>query len=75
MNITTYQAEFIIELLYQAGWIDDPDELIGDYQKQEGTPAAIEKANMIDDLISKLNDTVPYGAQVPVHKKIIEYVK
>ncbi len=75
MNISTYQAEFIIELLYQAGWIDNPAELIGDYQQQEGTPSAIERANMIDNLIEKLNDKVPYGAQVPGKKKIIEYVK
>ncbi len=75
MNLSTYHAEFIIELLYQAGWIDDPDELIGDYQRQEGTPAAIDKANMIDTLIEKLNDTVPYGAQIPNTKKVIDYVR
>lgn len=54
-TLTKQNAELIYELLTNAGWMDDADELLADVVDSEGKEAAIEKMNEINNLINMIN--------------------
>ena len=54
-TLTKQNAELIYELLTNAGWMDDADELLADVVDGEGKEAAIEKMNEINNLINMIN--------------------
>jgi hypothetical protein len=54
-TMTKQNAELIYELLTNAGWMDDADELLADVVDGEGKEAAIEKMNEINNLINMIN--------------------
>ena len=54
-TLTKQNAELIYELLTNAGWMDDADELLADVVDSDGKEAAIEKMNEINNLINMIN--------------------
>ena len=54
-TLTKQNAELIYELLTNAGWMDDADELLADVVDGEGKEAATEKMNEINNLINMIN--------------------
>ena len=54
-NMTKQNAELIEELLTNAGWMDDADELLYSIVDDEGVDAAKEKSQEIKDLINLIN--------------------
>jgi len=57
MNIQ--QASLIAELLSNAGWLDDGDELFLDHLDGLGIELTKQKAKTIDSLIKQINVLVP----------------
>ena len=53
--MTKQNAELIYELLTNAGWMDDADELLADVVDSDGKEAAVEKMNEINNLINMIN--------------------
>ena len=53
--MTKDNAFLIYELLCNAGWMDDADELLADLVDNEGVDAAKEKSQEIKDLINLIN--------------------
>ena len=54
-NMTKQNAELIEELLTNAGWMDDADELLYSIVDDEGVDAAKEKSQEVKDLINLIN--------------------
>lgn len=54
-KMTKENAELIYELLCNAGWMDDADELLYSIVDYEGVDAAKEKSQEIKDLINLIN--------------------
>jgi phage terminase large subunit-like protein len=54
-KMTKENAFLIYELLCNAGWIDDADELLAYIVDEEGVDAAKEKSQEIKDLINLIN--------------------
>lgn len=54
-KMTKENAELIYELLCNAGWMDDADELLYSIVDDEGVDAAKEKSQEIKDLINLIN--------------------
>lgn len=52
-------APLIAELLVNAGWIDDGDELIRDIWAIEGRDVAMEKAKEVEALVAIVNAELP----------------
>lgn len=52
-------APLIAELLVNAGWADDGDELIADVQENCGYDAAYEKAVEVEALVETINPFLP----------------
>ncbi|MNH30585.1 hypothetical protein D3C87_1543590 [compost metagenome] len=52
-------APLIAELLVNAGWADDGDELITDHQNEAGYDAAKEKAIEVETLVATINEFLP----------------
>jgi hypothetical protein len=54
-NMTKQNAELIEELLTNAGWMDDADELLYSIVDDEGVDAAKQKSQEVKDLINLIN--------------------
>jgi hypothetical protein len=54
-TLTKQNAELIYELLTNAGWMDDADELLADIVDNEGKKAAKQKMKEVNGLISFIN--------------------
>jgi hypothetical protein len=54
-KMTKQNAELIEELLTNAGWMDDADELLYSIVDDEGVDAAKEKSQGVKDLINLIN--------------------
>ncbi len=54
-TLTKQNAELIYELLTNAGWMDDADELLADLVDNEGVEVAEQKMKEVNDLISLIN--------------------
>jgi len=54
-KMTKQNAELIYELLCNAGWMDDADELLYSIVDDEGVDAAKQKSQEVKDLINLIN--------------------
>ena len=54
-TMTKDNAFLIYELLTNAGWMDDADELLADIVDNEGKEAAVEQMNNVNNLITLIN--------------------
>ena len=54
-TLTKQTAELVYELLTNAGWMDDADELLADLVDNEGVEVAEQKMKEVNDLISLIN--------------------
>ena len=55
ITLTKQNAELIYELLANAGWMDDADELLADTVDNEGVEVAEQKMKEVNDLIFLIN--------------------
>jgi hypothetical protein len=70
MNINT--ASLISELLYNAGWIDDGDELLLDHLDGLGVAETREKAVTIDAVVVEINALVSENEQIRMTQTFVE---
>ena len=54
-TLTKQNAELVYELLCNAGWMDDADELLADIVDNEGVEVAEQKMKEVNELISLIN--------------------
>jgi len=54
-TLTKQNAELIYELLTNAGWMDDADEILADLVDNEGVEVAEQKMKEVNGLISLIN--------------------
>jgi hypothetical protein len=54
-TLTKQNAELIYELLCNAGWMDDADELLAYIVEEEGKEEAVEQMNNVNSLITLIN--------------------
>ncbi len=59
-------ASLIEELMCNAGYMDDADELLGDLMDHEGKDAAIKKAETLNELVSLINPFLPEAEHIKV---------
>jgi hypothetical protein len=55
VTLLKQNAELIYELLCNAGWLDDADELLAYIVEEEGKGAAEQKMAEVNDLINLIN--------------------
>lgn len=57
-------APLIAELLANAGWLDDGDELIADHLEHDGYESAMAKAIEVEALVEAINPHLPEGEKI-----------
>lgn len=68
-----HHAELIAELLTNAGWNDDADELLSDIEGSEGRTTAVAKAREVISLIRDINPLLKTHVKINT-KQIQEYI-
>jgi len=64
VTLLKQNAELIYELLCNAGWLDDADDLLAYIVEEEGKGAAEQKMAEVNDLINLINPLL--DSQTPV---------
>lgn len=66
------QAQLIAELLCNAGWLDDADELLGGLIDDAGEDQALKKAQEVDRLIVTINRVLPQDEQICTNRTMVD---
>jgi hypothetical protein len=64
MKLTRKHASLIIELITNAGYVDDGDEILGQIADESGLSAALEQAKVLDELVAICNPLLPKGERI-----------
>jgi hypothetical protein len=63
-TLTKKQAEAIVELLANAGYLDDADELLGDRLSDQGHEETLKFATTLNEIVVMVNEVVGADDQI-----------
>lgn len=65
------EASLIAELLTNAGWVDDADELLGDMlDNGMSREDVLARAKIVDNLVAKVNAALPPDERITVKAEL-----
>ena len=73
MNLVN--AQIVAELLTNAGYLDDADEILGDRLDDDGEEETLGFADRLDQLITDVNSVLPKDERISMRRTMREEVE